>query len=209
MSKKKIGATSYKDTSFGILPRSELIPLEIDGIKKAWDFVVKTSQRGNIPLTVSFVKEVHKTGFGWIFPKIGGEFRTVEVTVSKHQPPKFYLISQLMEDFMMDLKMRLKYVPKIDDDNFIDWLIELLAWAHHRFLWIHPFQDYNGRISRLLINIILIKLDLPPIELKVETPTGRKKYVRALQQADQGDYMGLGILIKSAINETVRELQVM
>lgn len=206
MPKKKIGATSYKDTSFGILPRSEIIPLEIDGIKKAWDFVIKTSQRGSIPLTVSFIKKVHKAGFGWIFREIGGVFRTVEVTVSKHQPPKFYLISQLMEDFMMDLKMRLKYAPKIDDSNFINWLIELLAWAHHRFLWIHPFQDYNGRISRLLINIILIKLDLPPIELKVETPTGRQKYVRSLQQADQGDYTKLEVLIKTAINETVREL---
>ena len=206
MSKKEIGATSYKDTSFGILSHSELIPLEIDGIKKAWDFVIKMSQHGHLPLTVSFVKEVHKTGFWWIFPEIGGKFRTVEVMVSKHKPPKFHLVSQLMEDFMMDLKMRLKYAPKIDDSNFIYWLIELLAWAHHRFLWIHPFQDYNGRISRLLINIILIKLDLPPIELKVETTTGRKKYVRSLHQADQGDYTELKILIRAAINETVREL---
>ncbi|MFA4890742.1 MAG: Fic family protein [Candidatus Gracilibacteria bacterium] len=206
MPKKRIGETSYKDTAFGILPRSELIPLEIEGIKRAWDAVIQKFKHGDIPLTVSFVKEVHKVGFGWIFPKLGGKFRTLEVTVSKHEPPKYYLVSQFMEDFMMDLKTRLKHAPKIDDTNFIDWLTELLAWAHHRFLWIHPFQDYNGRISRLLINIILIKLDLPPIELKVETPTGRKKYVRSLQQADHGDHTGLELLIRAAIDETAREL---
>lgn len=106
----------------------------------------------------------------------------------------------------MDLKIRLKHVPKIDDTNFINWLLEFLAWTHHRFLWIHPFQDYNGRISRLLINIILLKLDFPPIELKVETPKGRKKYVRSLQQADHGDYTELKVLIRAAIDETAREL---
>lgn len=206
MPNKKIGATSYKKTAFGILPRSDLVLLEIKGIKKAWDFVIERFKNGNVNITVPFIKEAHKTGFGWIFPKFGGKFRAIEVTVSKHEPPKYYLVPQYMADFVMDLKTRLKHAPKIDDTNFIDWLTDLLAWAHHRFLWIHPFQDYNGRIARLLISIILLKLDLPPIELKVETPLGRKKYVRALQKADLGDYTELKVLIKAAIDEATKEL---
>jgi len=77
----------------------------------------------------------------------------------------------------------------------------LLAWAHHRFLWIHPFQDYNGRIGRLLINIILLDLALPAIELKVETTTNRKRYIKALQAADQGDLKLLEKLIEQALQE--------
>ena len=38
--KKEIGETSYKETAFGIIPRSKLIPLEIEGTKRAWDFVI-------------------------------------------------------------------------------------------------------------------------------------------------------------------------
>lgn len=52
---KRKGETSYKETVFGILPRSELIPLEIEGIKKAWDFVVKWREKAKLPLTANFL----------------------------------------------------------------------------------------------------------------------------------------------------------
>ncbi len=201
------GETSYKETVFGIIPRSKLILLEVEGIKKAWDFVLKKSKKEKLPLAVSFIKEIHKIGFGWIFPEAGGKFRTVEVAVSNHAPPKFYLIPQLMEDFTKDLQTRIKHLPKIEDEKFLDELVSLLAWSHHRFLWIHPFKDYNGRIARLLNNIILLNLNLPPIELKVETKSGRKKYIEALQSADNHDYSKLEKIIKSAIEETARELK--
>ena len=45
MSLKKRGETIYKETSFGIIPRSKLIPLEIEGIKRAWDFVLKERKK--------------------------------------------------------------------------------------------------------------------------------------------------------------------
>ena len=205
--KKVIGETSYKETAFGIIPRSKLIPLEIEGTKRAWDFVIDQFSKNKINIIPSFIQEVHKIGFGWIFPAMGGKFRKIDVTVSKHIPPKFYLIPQLMTDFTKDLKTRIKHLPKIDNSSFVSELTALLAWAHHRFLWIHPFQDYNGRIGRLLNNIILLNQDLPPIELKVETASGRKKYVEALQKADGSDYSKLEKLIRSAIEESIKEIQ--
>lgn len=203
---KRKGETSYKETAFGIIPRSKLIPLEIEGIKKAWDFVLKEHAQDGIFFKPSFLKEVHEIGFAWIFPDMAGKFRTIEVTVSKHKPPGFFQIPQLMEDFSEDLKVRMESLVNLEDTKFLDQLIELLAWAHHRFLWIHPFFDYNGRIGRLLISMILLKLDLPPIELKVETPVGRSKYVKALAAADEGDFTLLEKLIRSALEEAVKKL---
>lgn len=207
MAKKKIGETSYKETAFGIIPRSKLILLEIEGIKKAWDFILAQKDKAKLPFTPSFLQKIHKIGFAWIFPEMGGNFRKIEVKVSKHTPPEFYLVPQLMVDFCADVKARLKNLPKIDDNNFTDELIELLAWSHHRFLWIHPFPDYNGRIARLLINIIMLNLDLPPIELKVETEVKRKKYIKALQEADRGEQQALEKIIKSAFLEAIREVK--
>lgn len=137
---KRLGETTYKETSFGILPRSKLIPLEIEGIKRAWDYVLKYRQSKTLPFTSAFLKGVHKVGFRWIFPETGGKFRSVNVTVSAHQPPKFYEVPQYMEDFYRDLQERFHHLPTIGKPNFFDALIELLSWAHHRFLLIHPFQ---------------------------------------------------------------------
>ena len=203
---KRIGETSYKETAFGIIPRSKLILLEIEGITRAWDFVLKKKIKNKLPLTPNFLKKIHEIGFGWIFPELGGKFRKIDVTVSKHIPPKFYLVPQEMDNFTKDLKIRIKHLPKIDDEKFINELISLLSWSHHKFLWIHPFHDYNGRIGRLLINIILLNLNLPPIELKVETSAGRKNYVKALQLADNHNYTKLENIFKSAIDEMVKEL---
>ncbi len=112
-----------------------------------------------------------------------------------------------MVDFCEDLKERLKHLSSIDEPSFLDSLVDLLSWTHHRFLWIHPFLDYNGRIARLLTNVILLKLGLPPIELNVETTQGRLKYIRALQAGDVGDMKPLQKLIRRAIDEAVAELQ--
>lgn len=205
MAKRK-GETSYKETAFGIISRSKLIPLEIEGIKRAWVFVLRKNEKGKLPLTPEFINQLHKVGFGWIFPNLGGKYRNIEVTVSKHIPPKFFLVPQLMVEFTDDLRTRMNHLPKIENEEFLDELVSLLAWAHHKFAWIHPFQDYNGRIGRLLNNIILLNLNLPPIEMKVETTAGRNSYVKALQLADKHDYSKLEKIIRSAIEESVGEL---
>lgn len=206
MTIKRQGETSYKETAFGILGRSKLILLEIEGIKKAWDFVLKTKAKHAIPITPSFIQEIHMVGFGWIFPEMAGKFRRIEVTVSKYKPPRAYIVSQMMKDFTEDLKVRLKNLPTLDNTNFLKELTDFLAWAHYRFLWIHPFADYNGRIGRLLVNMILLNLNLPPMELRIETKLWRAKYVKALREADDGNNSLLRKLIRSALEESAKEL---
>lgn len=200
----RIGETSYRQTAFGIIPRSKLILLEIEGTKKAWDFILAESAKGRIPLSVNFIKELHKTGFGWILPEFGGQFRTIDVTVSAHTPPPFYRVGPLMADLTADLETRLENLPALENNVFFDALAGLLAWWHHRLLWIHPFVDYNGRIARLLINAVLLNLNLPPIELKVETKKGRAQYVHALKAADQSHYQELEEIIRQAIEESAQ-----
>lgn len=198
--------TSYKETAFGIIPRKKLIPLEIEGIKRAWDFLLKKHESGHIPITPAFIQKVHKVGFGWIFPETCGKWRAVDVTVSRHKPPAFFMVPQMMKDFTEDLKIRLRHLPTLSEPDFLQNLTEILAWAHHRFLWIHPFTDYNGRMARLLLNMIMLNLNLPPIELKVETKAGRLKYVKALQAADNGHDEALRKLIFEAIKEAAEDV---
>ena len=63
-----------------------------------------------------------------------------------------------------------------------------LAESHWRFLCIHPFDDGNGRIARLLANYALLRNNLPPIVIKSED---RDRYIGGLQNADVGRMLPL------------------
>lgn len=204
---KKQGETSFKETAFGIIPRSKLIILEIEGVKRAWDFIKEKKRKNKLSIDPKFLEQVHQIGFGWIFPKMGGRFRKIDVKVSEHTPPRFFEVPSLMIDFTKDLQLRIKNLPLVDEKNFLDELVSLLAWSHHRFLWIHPFSDYNGRVGRLLNNIILLNLNLPPIELKIETFAGRKRYIEALKLCDNYEYSKMEKIIKDGIIEAIKSLE--
>ena len=71
---------------------------------------------------------------------------------------------------------------------------------HHKFVWIHPFFDGNGRTVRLAMNLLLMRKGFPPaIILKND----RKKYYEALNQANKGKYQKLTLLMAQALERSL------
>ncbi len=62
--------------------------------------------------------------------------------------------------------------------------IEIAALFHYKFVRIHPFDDGNGRIARLIMNYILMRNGYPPVIIK---SSEKNKYLFALHRADVGD----------------------
>ncbi|MBO0946983.1 Fic family protein [Fibrella forsythiae] len=62
--------------------------------------------------------------------------------------------------------------------------VVIAAIFHHRFAAIHPFDDGNGRMARLMMNLILMKAYYPPVVIKKER---KDQYYFALSQADAGN----------------------
>ena len=58
------------------------------------------------------------------------------------------------------------------------------AWMHHRFVRAHPFQDGNGRVSRMLMAYAYVRRGEPPPVIATE---GRDDYIDALEDANRGD----------------------
>ena len=78
--------------------------------------------------------------------------------------------------------------------------IELAAIFHHKLVWIHPFFDGNGRTVRLAMNLLLMRCGFPPaIILKND----RKKYYEALNQANNGNYQKLMLLMCQALERSL------
>ncbi len=61
-------------------------------------------------------------------------------------------------------------------------LVSFLAELHKRFILIHPFDDGNGRVVRLLMGYVFVRLNFLPIIIH-----DRKEYMKAIQFSDAGD----------------------
>ncbi len=198
-------ATSYKETVFGIIPRSKLLILEIEGTKKGLEYIGElVKEDKNTPITPELICKLHNVSFGWIFPDWAGQYRKIQVTFSDKEAPQYFQVSELVTNLCADIAERIKHLPAKEKEEYIIDVVMLLAWFQHRFVFIHPFQDYNGRTARMLTIHILLKLNLPPIELKAETEADREQYLTAMQKADKGDFALLEQLISTALSEALQ-----
>lgn len=205
-STKPKSATSYKETAFGILPRSKVVELEGEGIRKAQLYILKLSKQ-KAEITPELICDVHRKGFGFIFPDWAGRFRVIDVTVGEYEPPHYSKVSQLVKNLCDDLEERLKYLPSTKEvEQFLAEIISLLAWFQHRFVWIHPFKDYNGRAARLLTNLLTLNLGLPIVIIKAQTGRDRENYIKAMKAADNYDYSKLEKLIANALKESLEKV---
>lgn len=105
-------------------------------------------------------------------------------------PPNAQKVSALLDDL----------VVFINDNPLQLNDIELATVFHHKFAWIHPFFDGNGRTVRLAMNLLLMRKGFPPaIILKND----RKKYYEALNQANNGNYKKLMLLMIQSLERTL------
>lgn len=77
---------------------------------------------------------------------------------------------------------------------------ERLAEIHCGFERVHPFLDGNGRTGRLVLNLILVRLGLPPV---VILKRQRPQYLSALRKADEADYGPLGELLARSMTDNI------
>jgi len=135
------------------------------------------------------IKEIHNIEKCMDFiEENAGEYRKkdVKITKSSHVPPNYFKISEYMDELF-------KFINKKDDQKY-DLL--KVALAHHRFVWIHPFTNGNGRTVRLLTYALLVKLGFNVEKGRILNPTAifcgdRDRYYNKLQYADTGTEAGL------------------
>jgi len=120
-----------------------------------------------------------------------GNWREHEVTVGQHVAPTHTDVSALMKHFCE------RYHPALYSG---DRKVIAVMSAHHRFAWIHPFSDGNGRVMRLFTDAALKAIGLESSGawcLSRGLARLSSQYKSVLAQADvarQGDYDGRGVL---------------
>lgn len=183
---------------------------EIANVESAMVFIEENIYQGT-EITHHFVRELHQlavSGLQGEGDKTPGNYRTwnVEISQSSHLPPD----SILVQDYMDEL---LAFINQPASDKY-----DLLktAIAHHRFTWVHPFGNGNGRVVRLLTYALMIKYGFNVKDGNLLNPTAvfcndREKYYKQLSNADSAtdeallewcDYVLTGVLVEvSKVNK--------
>lgn len=143
----------------------------MDGLIQVQKYLFRNYR--HLPIGQPTTQKLHKLLAGSLFLD-AGRYRTHDVQLGSFQPPHFYAIAEQMKNWEADYKERTRHAKNTEQK------IELCAWLMHRFLWIHPFFDYNGRVARLLGELFLLQNKLPVIPFRAVSRLG---FVKAVKMA--------------------------
>jgi Fic family protein len=140
---------------------------EVINHNKAFSYVKKCIAEQK-PLSESIAKDIHAILMENIF--MGGIYRNCEVRITgaRHKPPAPNEMYRQIKDFFSNLPYRTDLNP-----------VELAVYTHAQFVKIHPFEDGNGRTSRLIMNYQLMINGFLPISIDKEN---RLTYFEALEE---------------------------
>src|SRR3989344_6037198 len=198
LSKKQVELLNNYNNKIRILHK-EIVEnseeIETQGVANAINYLRDTKEE----LSLNLLLKLHELCFKGSKP-FAGKFREVNVVVrnSIGQVLHAGVPKEELEDYLKD---------------FINWYknnknkfkpLVLAAIIHNQFEHIHPFQDGNGRVGRLLLNYILLKRGYPPINIKLED---RQEYYKTLQEYSKNDNLKptLKFLIKQ-YKKTLKEV---
>jgi len=181
--------------------------------------------RSEYPLTEQFVREMHQLLLGEPYhtpaQTAGGQSTRKLIVPGRYKTSPNNVLTATGEMFYFASP---EETPGRMTD-LVDWYraeeaaptlhpVALAAEFHYRFVRIHPFDDGNGRMSRLLMNLILLRHGYP---MTVIQAADRNRYLAALAEADAGEpepflrfiienvEAGLRLMIRAARGESIDE----
>jgi len=161
------------------------------GLYKAQQLADDWAHKGERVLAYE-MRQLH--GLITVDERFGGKYRTHDVAIggTSFRPPAHYDVAHSMDTFAA-------WWQGSTGDPVLDATVAH-AWLTH----IHPYEDGNGRLARLLANFVLAQAHYPP--LIVRAGQDRGEYYAALAASDDGNVLPLYQLFARIIRRTVRAM---
>lgn len=193
------------------LSKKDFDILEERGYWKASSFLknaVDRLIRKNAFLELGYIKQAHRIIFETARqPGSAGKYRRDNPEVKRIDGSLLVIthwrnIPNAMAELDTEVREATKNLKRPWTEKQYRKIIEKAARLSHRLACIHPFENGNGRASRLLLDAVLLRAGLSYVAIKGE----KEKYLRAMRQADDGDFCLLKELILKSLVENRREL---
>ncbi|WBX95783.1 Fic family protein [Chryseobacterium gambrini] len=210
---------SYGETvaflNFGLTAKGKPFKdhLDIKGHNEAIGFMLQLIKE-NRPLSESDIKDLHKIilvepYFSKTISPQGIEFeKEIKIGQYKNSPNHVKTVSGDIhyytnpEEVPFEMNNLLEWYRNAEEENLHP--VVMSAIFHHKFTSIHPFDDGNGRLARILSNFILLKHNYPVIVIKNRD---KVQYYAALNIADNGIYEDLVKLLAENIGYSLNIMQ--
>lgn len=143
------------------------------------------------PLNEQNILTLHSIIFSG-FCENAGNYRNTQVYIEGRDftPPPAFEVPQLMAELLQWLEKNPEELRPI----------ELAAIFHHKLVSIHPFDDGNGRIGRLLMNLLLLKNGYP---LTVIKNADRRRYYESIVKADNGNIASIVNFVARCVEQSL------
>ncbi len=174
---------------------------EARNLKQALDFL-ETLASPDQPITESDVRQIHFLVLQDIDNDNAGRYRNVpvEISGSQYRPPAPESVAGQMQAFSKWLSSALT----ASNDNHAHDAILYAAVAHTWLVYIHPFIDGNGRVARLVMNLMLMRYGYP---IAIITKADRERYYDALETSQSADLSPFIALVIECVGESLDEYE--
>lgn len=175
---------------------------EAKNLKEALDFLEELAASGDTPITESDVRQIHYLVLKGIDDENAGKYRSVAVEIggSEFKPPSPEAISSEMHEFG-------KWFSSVSCTNKNYGMLDAILYAaaaHTWLVYIHPFIDGNGRVARLIMNLLLMRYGYP---IAIITKEDRLRYYDALEISQRADLSPFIALVAECIDESLEEYE--
>jgi len=149
-------------------------------------------QKKELQISEYLIKNLHQIIMQETEKDWAGKYRNAKVVIggANHAPIDALQVPKKMEGLII----------WFNREKNKKHIVELTAIFHHKLVYIHPFFDGNGRIARLVMNLLLMQAGYP---LVVILKNDRKKYYNVLSQADDGEYEPLVKFFTQAVERSL------
>lgn len=175
---------------------------EAKNLAQAIDFLEQLASNPDSPITAVDIRQIHTLVLQGIDNDNAGKYRSVSVEISgsEYKPPAPESISPQMETLAEWLNKA--SIPETGLGSPEGLLYATVA--HTWFVYIHPFIDGNGRVARLLMNLILMRYGYP---IAIITRDDRLRYYDALEISQSSDLTPFISLVVECTHESLEEYE--
>ncbi len=143
---------TYKETKLGILEIQEIEQIIFDNLILVQSYMYRNFE--TLPFSVKTLYHFHDLLCGNLFEK-AGKTRKHNVQMGTFESIPYYQVDIEMKNLDDDISERLQHTQTEQEKK------ETIAYVMWKILWIHPFFDYNARVTRLFWELFLLKQGLP------------------------------------------------